>query len=229
MPRQSKRGRNRKPRAGVGDQGECLEGESECGPDPEQSDLGVGDVRDLFGGGHQAEVKAEHGDQDEVVEDRGPHHRAEPVPGIEDLTENAEHAVEEDLREQEAGEGHGQLERVVRGGCVALVDADDLRSRPRGQRGPRGEDAQHQGDQALFEGGAAVKVFCAGPYELGDQDRVQCAADQQEVQTGRHRVGLVVGGGQQPGAQRGALQHLAYQTGGTRDHRSHRHQRRRTQ
>jgi hypothetical protein len=57
------------------------------------------------------------GDDDEVVEHRRPHRRPEPPAGVEVAPHDRAGAVEQDLRQQEAGEDH----REVAGRGVQLV------------------------------------------------------------------------------------------------------------
>ena len=67
------------------------------------------------------QVESEHRDRDDVVGDRGPHHGAELVPGIEHLPQDRVDAVEEDLREGAVGQRHhrGVLSLEV-GGAVGV-------------------------------------------------------------------------------------------------------------
>ncbi len=207
-----------------GDQGQALEGDSAGGGQAQEVDLAGRDLLDAVGAGQQAHVEAEHRDQHEVVEDGRPHHRAELAPGVEDLAENEEQAVEEDLREEEAGEDDGELEGGVGRGGVGDEERDDSGRGPHRERRPDRQHAQHEGDQPLLEGPAAVGVLGPGPYELGHQDGVQGAADQQGVDAHRDGVGDAVRAREQTGAQRAGLECRADQPGHPRDHRPRGHQ-----
>ncbi len=212
--------------AGEGDQGEALHGDATGGDKAQEVDLAGGDVLDAVGPGQQSEVDSEHRDQHDVVEDRRPHHRAELAPGVEDLAEDEEQAVEEHLRQQEAREDHGELEGGVVAGRVRYVEGDDLRRCPDRERRAHRQHAQDEGDQALFVGPAAVRVLVPGTYQLRHQHRVQRAADQQGVDAHRDHVGGVVCRGEQAGAECGRLEHLPDQPRAAGDHGPQRHQER---
>ena len=167
-------------------------------------------------------VAAEHRDGDDVGQDRRPHHRPEAALGVEDLAEDDEHAVEEDLRQAQLGED--DRDRPVLRLREAGEQVDQLR------RGEHGDDREHQerdhgqGDQAAGERRAAVPVPVHGAHQLRHEDRVQRAAQDQDVDDVRQVVAGVVGVAQGAGGQRGDDHELPDQAGGPGGHRAQGHQ-----
>ncbi len=210
--------------ARVGDQREGLEGDADRGADAEQPHLRVGDLRHRLRNGQQAHVRAEHGDQDDVVEHRRPHHRAELPARVEHLPQDAVHPVEEDLRQQEPGEDDGQFVGGVVVRRVRRVQADDLGRGPHREQRADAEDGQDERDQPLLVRPPAVRVLHPGPYELRHEHGVERAADQQRVQAHRDEVGGVVRGGQQARTEGGGLEDAPEQAGSAGDDRARGHQ-----
>ena len=64
---------------------------------------------ELCRGAVDPDEHAEGEDHDDVVQDRGPHHRAELPAGVEDLAHHHVHAHEEDRGQAVAGEGDGDV------------------------------------------------------------------------------------------------------------------------
>ncbi len=177
------------------DQGQRLHDDPERGADAEEADLAVGHAGRGRGAavGHGQEDQAGH-DHDQVVQDRGEHHRPEPAARVEDLAEHHVQPVEEDLRQEEAGERHRHLEVGVRvaPGERGRVRTDDQRRGEHGRDRDDDQDDPDGGEQPVGERLAAVRVVAHRLDELRHEDRVERAAREQDVEDVRDRVGDVV-------------------------------------
>ena len=139
---------------------------------------------------------------DDVVHDRREHRCAEPPSGVQHLRQHRVDAVEEDLRKAEPRECRGQVElllAVPRG----RVDPDDPRS---GDDSDHGHDEKHnadQGDEPIGVALAVVGVVLHVTDELGDEDRVEGTADDQDVHDVREGVAQIEHVGNSAGAKGG--------------------------
>ncbi len=203
-----------------GEEGEGLDDDAGGGAEAEQPGLGGAQaVRAVVG---EVQEEPEDGDDDDVVEDRGPHHRAEPAAGVQHLPEEGEQPVEEDLREAVPGERDGGARL---GPAVGGVRGHDQRG---GEHGGGGQEQQRRragGQQPVGVRGPAVLVLLGGPDQLGDEDGVERAADEQHVEDVRDGVGDGVGVAEQPGAERGDDDGGADEAGGAGDDGAGRHER----
>ena len=189
-------------------------------------------VRRALGVVGDGTVGDEVGDQDpdrhQVVGDRRPHHRAEPAPGVEDLTDQGEHPVEEHLRQAEPRERDDRVALRGQLGLVVLRGQEHVHHPRRGHdqhHGDRREEERRQRDDPVGVGLAAVGVGSHRPHQLRDQDGVEDAAGQQDVEHVRDGVADRELVGVQQVAQRGREQQgpqVAAQPG---DHRAGSHHR----
>ena len=189
--------------ADVGQEDQQLGRDAERRPDAQQGLLRRGEPGDLLGGSglpERHQVDDEYPYRDHVVGDRRPHHRAEPAAGVEDLTDQDEHAVEEDLRQAEPREVDGRLSfrgqpRVV---VLAVEEHVHHHRRCNDQKHGDGAEEEHgEGDDPVDVRRPAVGVVLHRPHELGDQDGVEDASRQQDVE----HVGDRVRDGEQVGVQ----------------------------
>ena len=110
---------------------------------------------------------------------------------MEDLSDHHEHAIEEDLREAVASEvdDRGALIRqlrVVEGGGEEDVH-HPWRSDHQQHRDPS-QEHHRQSHDPVGEGLAAVRVRLGRSHQLGDEDCVEDAACQQDVEHRGDRV-----------------------------------------
>ena len=111
------------------EQRDGLRHDAERGADPEQLHGGAGIVDGVLVQAHRHHVEAADDDHDQVVDDRCPHRRREPAPGVQDRPDQRAHPVEEDLRDEEVGPHHHQVVLGAVDGGGVQVD-----QRPGGQR-----------------------------------------------------------------------------------------------
>ena len=212
-----------------GDEDERLQGDAQGGADAQDRDLLGGEHSVGCGrGARDGDEEDERRDRDDVVEDGREHRSAKPSAGVEHLAEQRVYAVEEDLREAKPREGSGEcsLGVVVRR-CRVEVD-EDRREEHRGDR----EDEEHEAserDESVGVGLTAVSIVFHAAHELGDEDRVECAADDEDVEDVGHRVAQGVRIGDEVEAERRGERNIPRHAGDTRDDRACRHDRARPQ
>jgi hypothetical protein len=169
----------------IGDHRQRLDHQAEEHADAEQPYALGRDVLDLHvgvgGGAVDPDEHAQRHDDDDVVQDGRPHHRAELAARVEDLPHHHVDAHEEDRGQEVAGEGDGDL--VGRGiaGDGVRQHADEKGRREHGQPGERGQGHHHQRQQAVGVRLAAVLVLLHRADELRDEDGVQTAAHGEDV------------------------------------------------
>ena len=175
-----------------------LRDHAERGADPEQLDPGRGDGPRFLVRADRDEVERADGDHDQVVDDRRPHRRREPAPGVQDRPDQRAHPVEEDLGDEPVRPHHHQ---VVLGGEVAARRAVDgarvqVHQRTGQQRGQHGDPQQGQraqGKDPLRVGLAPVRVAPGRPDQQRYHHAGEDAAEHQVIDGVRQRVGVVVG------------------------------------
>ena len=182
-------------RAQVGHQDQELHDDAEGGAQAEQQLL-VGGVRteQVLGRAEDDQVDHQHRDRDDVVGDRGPHHRPEPAACVEHLADEHEHPVEEDLRQAVAGEVDHRVPLGRHGRTVVVRGEEEIHQ-------PRRRDHQHDRDEAEEErrerddpGGVGLPAVLVVPHrshQLWDEHGVDHAAGKQDVEHVRHGVGDV--------------------------------------
>ena len=203
----------RRPHAG--DQRGGLQHDAQGGAQPQHPHLLVGERhRAVAGGAPDRQVQPQHGDADDVVEDRCPHHRPEPVAGVQHLPDQEERAEEEQLRHGQHRHQH-QLLPVPRHRGLAphpgRPQAHHLRCQHHRQRGDRQQQHHERCHDPVDECRPVVGVVLGVPDDLRHQHGVERAAGEQHVQRVGHergqgeRLDLWVGRPQhdheQPGAQ----------------------------
>ena len=177
----------------VGDQYRRLHHDAQRRAGSEQPDLTRGErCRVVLLVAPDHEIEGQHQDGDDVVGDGSPHHGAELVAGVEHLAQEEERAVEEDLRQRQVRQRHHG--RVL---ALQLLAAPRARRvdrrhdrRPRRHHHGDGRDDQHERrHDPVGVRLAAVRIVADGPDDLRDENRVEGAAGEEDVDRVRHRVG----------------------------------------
>ena len=171
------------------EQGDGLGDDPEGGAGGEEDLLGRRQVPPLDGvrlGDRDEQQPRE--DEHDVVEHGGPHRWREAAADVEDGADERPDAVEEDLRQEEAGEedrhrGHPG---------VAQVEGNDRRGERDGEQGDGPQPDDDQGQQALGVGLAGIVVPPRRGDEQGDDDAGEHPAQQELVDDVGNRVGGVV-------------------------------------
>jgi hypothetical protein len=170
----------------------------------------------------QEEVGQARHDDDEVVEHRRPHRRAEPAAGVERGAHHRAGAVEQHLRQEVPREHDGEVALGL-GHRVGQVEVDDERRGDHQQHRGAAEGQHHEGEQPLRVRGPAVGVVLGGADEQRHDDGGEHAAQQQLVDDVGRGVGDVVGQRQALHAQHGPDDGGAQEAGQPRRHGADRH------
>ena len=111
---------------------------------------------------------------------------------IEHLTEQGVDAVEEDLRQTQSSKCHSQVELVLR--IVARrVEINQQWCQQHGRDGQHQQGQACKCEQPIRIGVAAIGVVLHVAHQLRNEDRIQCAADDEDVDDRRQRVAERVG------------------------------------
>ncbi len=144
-------------RAQGGQQGHRLRDDAGRGADGENEFGARGQLGGLAGTvvGHGDEQQP-GADDHHVVEHRSPHGSGEPVADVQDRPDRGAETVEDDLRQEEPGEGGCQPGLL--GGETAGIDVHDQRGGDDSERRGAAQDDEDQRDQPLRVGLPAVEV-----------------------------------------------------------------------